>query len=70
MVLVWYKLNVPWQVKQFLWRVCTDSLPIKVNLVKRKILSDSSCHLCVRHQEDILHALWGCEVIDQNSVGC
>lgn len=64
------KLKVPWKVKQFLWRVCTDSLRIKINLVKRKILSYSSCHLCVQHQEDILHALWGCEAIDQNSVEC
>lgn len=56
---------MPGKVKHFLWRACTDSLPTRINLMKRKILSDPICHLCGQADEDTLHALWGCKAIKQ-----
>ena len=58
-----WKLKVPGKVKSLLWRACTDSLPTKSNLCKRKILGDPTCSLCLKEPETILHALWGCEKI-------
>lgn len=31
------------KVKIFLWRACNDALLTKVNLTKRKVLSDACC---------------------------
>ena len=56
---------MPGKVKHFLWRACTNSLPKKINLVKRRVLSDLVCHLCGRADEDTFHALWGCEAVKQ-----
>ena len=53
----------PKLIKHFLWRACTNCLPTKANLLKRKIVSDSVCHRCGRCEEDTMHALWDCEVI-------
>ena len=54
-----WKLNVLEKIKHFLWRSCTNSLPLKENLNKRAIPIDPICHLCSRENESILHALWG-----------
>ncbi|XP_042944592.1 uncharacterized protein LOC122278468 [Carya illinoinensis] len=61
---VWNKI---WQLhttsseKMFLWRACQDSLPIYVNLFKRKVVSDPLRPICTREEESTLHALWNCE---------
>ena len=47
--------------KAFSLESCTNSLPTKENLMKRKILQESVCHRRSRDSEDVLHALWGCE---------
>lgn len=58
-----WKLKVLGKVKYFLWRACTNSLPTKANLMKRKNVADSTCHRCRRQPEDIMLALWGCEAV-------
>ena len=60
-----WKLNVPGKIKHFLWRACTNSLPTKTNLLRRKIISESLCHQCGKSDEDTKHALWDCEAIKQ-----
>ena len=60
-----WKLKVPGKIKHFLWRACTNSLPTKVNLMKKKIVSDPMCHRCGRCEEDTKHALWDCEAVKQ-----
>nr|POE85851.1 hypothetical protein CFP56_18200 [Quercus suber] len=60
-----WKLGVPGKVKHFLWRACTNSLPTKLNLVKRKIMNKAVYHLCGQTDKDTLHALWGCETVKQ-----
>ena len=56
---VWH-LQVPNKVKNLVWRACRNSLPTKMNLVRRKIITDSTCDLCQTSQEDVQHALYLC----------
>ena len=56
---VW-SLRIPNRVKTLLWRAGSDALPTKVNLQKRRILSDASCPGCNFENESSLHALWSC----------
>lgn len=52
-----------WKNKHFMWKACSESLPTKANLIKRKILTDPTCHLCGKVSEDTKHALWDCEAV-------
>ena len=58
---VW-KLKVPGRIKHFLQKACANSLPTKVNLMKRKILTDP-IQLCGRFLENTKHAFWDCEAV-------
>ncbi|KAL0009466.1 hypothetical protein SO802_010968 [Lithocarpus litseifolius] len=55
-----WKLKTPNRVKTLLWRANVDALPTRVNLVKRKVLTDPTCQACGAAQESSLHALWLC----------
>ena len=55
-----WKLNVPNRIKTLLWRAASDALPTRVNLMKRKVLTEASCQLCGSMSESSLHALWLC----------
>jgi hypothetical protein len=50
----------PNSIKMFMWRVCNDLLPTKCNLLKRKMVEDSSCPCCCREEETVVHVLWSC----------
>ena len=63
---VW-KLQVPNKIKNFLRRVCSNALPTKENLKKRKIIDNASCNACLTEQESIFHTLWEREA--QSRVG-
>nr|POF24578.1 putative ribonuclease h protein [Quercus suber] len=56
-------LKVPNRVKTFMWRAGTDSLPSKMNLLKRKVLSNDLCPDCKLESESSFHALWTCRVV-------
>lgn len=60
-----WNLRVPGKIKHFLWKCCTNSLSTRENLFKKTILIDSLCHLCSRESESVLHAIWGCEKVQQ-----
>lgn len=60
--IIW-NLSVPNKVRNFLWRSCKDALPVKANLVKRRILQSANCDHCNGEPEDVLHALWKCSAI-------
>ena len=51
-------MKVPGKIKNFLWRACTNSLPTKENLIKRKIIQESSCPRCSNSSKSVEHALW------------
>ena len=54
-----------WEGQTFMWRSCTNSLPVKLNLLKRKICGNSRCHLCDKGEESVIHALWECDKFRQ-----
>ena len=58
-----WKLCIPNKIKIFLWRVCSNALPSKENLKKKKILDDAKCSACLSVQENTFHAIWGCEML-------
>lgn len=58
-----WKLPVPGKIKHFLWRACSDSLPTKQNLWRRKTVGCPKCEVCNSYPENTIHALWDCEDI-------
>ncbi|KAF3964505.1 hypothetical protein CMV_011216 [Castanea mollissima] len=57
--LIW-SLSVAKKVKKFLWRSCKEALPVKHNLMKRKVLQADRCDHCNEESESVIHALWKC----------
>ena len=60
-----WKFHILNKIKFFLWRVCSNALPTKDNLKKRKILEDGRCSACLLDQETTFHALWSCETLKE-----
>ena len=52
-----WRLKVPNKVKVFLWRTCSNALPTKVNLRKRKVLDSPMCDQCGCKVKDVLHTI-------------
>ena len=52
-------------MKNFLWTACSESLPTKLNLWKRKVLCNAWCERCEEEVENIGHAVWHCVVNSQ-----
>uniref|UniRef100_A0A7N2R900 Reverse transcriptase zinc-binding domain-containing protein n=1 Tax=Quercus lobata TaxID=97700 RepID=A0A7N2R900_QUELO len=48
------------KLKVFCWRACHKILPTRVNLAKRKLISDDRRHCCKRVAETTIHAIWEC----------
>lgn len=55
-----WKLKIPGYIKHFLWKVCYDILPIKLNLYKRLVLKNPTYPICNKEDEIVIHALWAC----------
>ena len=60
---VLWNLKIPNKIKVFGWRACADILPTRVNLVRRRVLTDDKCPICLRELENIIHVLWECAVV-------
>ena len=58
-----WKMNVLSKIKNFLWRACSEALPTRSNLAKRKVLDDPTCQLYGSEHENTMHALWSCKNI-------
>lgn len=50
-------LCVPGVVRTFIWRLCNNSLPTKVNLFNKKIVQDPLCPLCGVFPETLGHII-------------
>ena len=59
---VW-KLDVLPKIRYFLWRACTNTLPVRAALKKRHIIDDAQCPGCLRSDEIQSHALMNCDRI-------
>ena len=55
-----WKLNVPPKVRTFLWQACSNILPTRGNLHRRKLQVEPRCEFCCQSTESIEHVLWEC----------
>ena len=60
-----WELEVLNKIKHFIWRACRESLPTKKNLFTKKVTRNAICDLCHDGVEDVLHVLWGCQVLKE-----
>ena len=68
MIQFWKKLwkaNVPSKIQLCIWRIAHDSLPVLVNLNRRKICTQKSCPLCGADDETTLHAIRTCKIASE-----
>ena len=54
---VW-SLNTPPKVRNFLWRACSNILPTRDNLCKKKVQLDPLYVVCHQQSETVRHILW------------
>ena len=67
---VCWNLNVPNNVKMFVWRTCHNLLPTRANLFKRKVITSPLCPVCNLVKESMEHIIWFCSsVVDVCSCG-
>jgi hypothetical protein len=57
--LIWHSLAPP-KVKTFAWKLARDGLATTANMVRRKMINDSTCPIYGAGEEDIFHALVTC----------
>lgn len=55
-----WSLPAPSKVRNLVWRATKNSLPTKMNLVKQKIVTSSTCEVCQQGNEDVCHAFYHC----------
>lgn len=60
-----WRLKIPPKVKVFFWQVCSECIPTKDLLVKRKVRCDNLCDLCNEEQESIWHLFVDCSYVKQ-----
>lgn len=50
------------KVKNFLWRVFSNTLPTKAFLYKKNITKDDTYPICLQTKETTINVLWNCVV--------
>ncbi|WVZ67661.1 hypothetical protein U9M48_016710 [Paspalum notatum var. saurae] len=61
---MWHKLwqlKLPNKMKMFIWRLAHNSLPVRRNLVRRGVKTDTICPMCHRLVEDCGHVFFRCK---------
>lgn len=58
-------LQIPNKVKNFVWRACSDSLPTKTQMLKRKVIATGRCPLGNEVGEDLFYILFKCLAVQQ-----
>ncbi|XP_057246862.1 uncharacterized protein LOC130589574 [Beta vulgaris subsp. vulgaris] len=56
-----WSLEVSPKVRHFLWRVCTNSLPVRAVLRARHLIDQDECPWCLHDVETIHHSLFTCD---------
>ncbi|XP_074373951.1 uncharacterized protein LOC141714325 [Apium graveolens] len=60
-----WSLAVSPKVRHFLWRICTESLPVRSLLKHRHLIEDATCPRCHQIDESARHSIFECtKVID------
>ena len=60
---VWKQIwgcKVPTKVQNLVWKACINALPIKSNIVHRRVLTDNVCEHCKQFPKDVCHTVWLC----------
>jgi len=57
-----WRLKAQSKVKYIAWRACGDTLPIRVNLFRRRLKVDVYCPFCGEHYETQTHIFLDCLV--------
>ena len=63
---IWEKiwaLPCPMKIKQFVWRLTHDSLPLRINIKRRGVKLDPICPVCQRLDEVGAHTFLKCKVM-------
>ena len=47
-------------MRNFLWRACSNTLPTRDNLHRRKLQVELRCAICHQPRETVCHTLWEC----------
>ena len=55
-----WTLKVPPKVRNFLWQACSNILPTRENLQRRKVAVNPQCEFCKQQPETVSHVLWEC----------
>uniref|UniRef100_A0A7N2LAI0 Reverse transcriptase zinc-binding domain-containing protein n=1 Tax=Quercus lobata TaxID=97700 RepID=A0A7N2LAI0_QUELO len=55
-----WSLNVPPKIRTFIWRACSNCLPTRDNLHRRRVRVEPTCELCKQEPETTTHILWTC----------
>ena len=56
-------LQVQPKIRNLFWRAIKDSIPSKVNLKRRMVISEDLCDHCKSSSKDTMHALWACPLL-------
>uniref|UniRef100_A0ACD5T8B2 Uncharacterized protein n=1 Tax=Avena sativa TaxID=4498 RepID=A0ACD5T8B2_AVESA len=54
--LIWHG-QAPPKVKTFAWKLARNGLATRVNMARRKMITEGTCPICGRGEEDTYHAL-------------
>lgn len=58
-----WKLEMPGKVRIFLWRLAHNSLPLRMNIKRKKVELDTRCPMCHRPDEDGGHLFLKCKMV-------
>ena len=50
-----WKLSLPPKVLDFMWRLCSNCLPLRIGFYKKCVVLDTYCGLCDMEVEDASH---------------
>lgn len=53
--------QVPQKIKHFLWKACSNILPVRGTLKNRRICREGVCPICEKEEETVEHLLLFCE---------
>ena len=51
----------PQKIRHFTWKACRDILPTKVNLVRRRVLTEDVCDGCKLAPKNSNNYFWSCK---------